>query len=559
MVKHAQSTRVKQQKKLEPQEHRLQAAAADYAESKARVTEVGKTMLEYSTAWLKLLPREESMLVALIIESAEHGLPMTKDQIEHYANCVLEARLGSKAKPVGKRWLDGLLTRHCEEIQTLWSKPLATQRAQCLNPNAVKSWFGLLKVHVVDAGTHPADIYGMDESGFPTAYAGMDRVYVPQGTKVQHKRGGGDRENITAIVTICADGSTIRPLIIHKGKLVNSRWTDNNVANAFFTVSERGWTDGDIGLKWLQDVFDAETREQTQSSTRVLILNGHNSHYTLQFLEYAREHNITVLGYPPHCTHALQGLDVVCFAKMKQEFKKVVANFEANNGRDVKKADFTGLFGTAFNNSFSIETVQAAFQATAYPDTTNDTENVQIDPTLLNLEVPAERLGVLCQNLGETSSGAFLVSDDTHTSDIQVTPPFLEFPPSLPPIDWSLVKDRPTAGWVSQQTYATELDELRTQLTVAKTHLEAHRACLTSQNAQLVFQGLHLQHMHGILFKKNAKESDNSGVHIDGGGAVLTDEAIIERFRAKEAQKKAKAEEKEMRKKTREKKKEAQA
>ncbi|KAJ3560090.1 hypothetical protein NP233_g11063 [Leucocoprinus birnbaumii] len=133
MVKHAQSTRVKQRKKLESQEHRLQAAAADYAESKARgkkasyavvavrhgvdrstlhrlVTKVGKTMLEYSTARLKLLPGEESMLVALIIESAERGLPMTKDQIEHYANCVLEVRLGSKAKPVGKWWLDGLLT-----------------------------------------------------------------------------------------------------------------------------------------------------------------------------------------------------------------------------------------------------------------------------------------------------------------------------------------------------------------------------------------------------------------------------------------------------------------
>ena len=38
-----------------------------------------------------------------------------------------------------------------------------------------------------------------------------------------------------------------------------------------------------------------------------------------EFIQYARDNNIIVLGYPPHCTHALQGLDVVCFVKMKEK------------------------------------------------------------------------------------------------------------------------------------------------------------------------------------------------------------------------------------------------
>jgi DDE superfamily endonuclease len=65
-------------------------------------------------------------------------------------------------------------------------------------------------------------------------------------------------------------------------------------------------------------VFDAETKVKAGGETRILILDGHSSHYTLDFIDYARANNINLLGYPAHCTHALQGLDVVCFAKMKE-------------------------------------------------------------------------------------------------------------------------------------------------------------------------------------------------------------------------------------------------
>ena len=66
--------------------------------------------------------------------------------------------------------------------------------------------------------------------------------------------------------------------------------------------------------------FDAQMKEKAGGRTRVVLMDGHSSHYTLELLEYARDNNIVILGYPPHCTHVLQGLDIVCFAKMKEEF-----------------------------------------------------------------------------------------------------------------------------------------------------------------------------------------------------------------------------------------------
>ena len=75
-----------------------------------------------------------------------------------------------------------------------------------------------------------------------------------------------------------------------------------------------------------------------------------------------------ILSYPPHCTHALQGLDVVCFAKMKGAWKTVIHEFEDLHLTKVTKGDFTGLFGKAYLAAFTKDTIEAAFRATGiYP------------------------------------------------------------------------------------------------------------------------------------------------------------------------------------------------
>jgi hypothetical protein len=129
------------------------------------------------------------------------------------------------------------------------------------------------------------------------------------------------------------------------------------------TTSKRGWTDAHHGVEWLKG-FDDQTREKAAGRTRVLLVDGHSSHYSLPFLRYAKGANIKVLAYPPHCTHALQGLDVVCFAAMKEEWKREVKAFEEVHLRPVKCDVFTELFGKAYITAFTPHLVKKAFEAT---------------------------------------------------------------------------------------------------------------------------------------------------------------------------------------------------
>lgn len=115
----------------------------------------------------------------------------------------------------------------------------------------------------------------------------------------------------------------------------------------------------------------------------MLLLDGHSSHHTPTLLQFARENNICILGYPPHCTHALQGLDVVCFARMKEAWKDEITAHETRTGQPVKKADFAEVFGKAFLKAFTPGTVLAAFEATGiYPYNPTVITDAQMKPSL---------------------------------------------------------------------------------------------------------------------------------------------------------------------------------
>jgi len=80
---------------------------------------------------------------------------------------------------------------------------------------------------------------------------------------------------------------------------------------------KKGWTDGEISCAWIED-FDKKTFAKARGQKHVMLIDGHNSHYTYEFLKYACMHNIHVLCYPSHTTHIYQGLDIVIFSVLKK-------------------------------------------------------------------------------------------------------------------------------------------------------------------------------------------------------------------------------------------------
>lgn len=93
-------------------------------------------------------------------------------------------------------------------------------------------------------------------------------------------------------------------------------------------------------------------------------MDGHNSHFTVAFLLYAREHLIIVFCYIPHGTHIFQGLDVIIFSPLKKYIGEERDNWLREYGAAMDKNTFLAIYGKAHVRALTSENIKSAFRKT---------------------------------------------------------------------------------------------------------------------------------------------------------------------------------------------------
>ena len=152
-----------------------------------------------------------------------------------------------------------------------------------------------------------------------------------------------------------------------KGKTVQQQWfpTTLNIFKQWqFTATKNGWTSDDTALKWLIKVFIPSTAVQDPKEPRLLILDGHGSHETLEFMYKCFEHNIYLLFLPPHTSHVLQPLDLSVFSPLKSAYRKELSNLSLlTDSTPVGKRNFLICYQKAREESLIPRNIRAGWQA----------------------------------------------------------------------------------------------------------------------------------------------------------------------------------------------------
>jgi hypothetical protein len=159
----------------------------------------------------------------------------------------------------------------------------------------------------------------------------------------------GNREWVTIIKAISANGFIPPPLVIVEAVMHQLAWYENGLIPLDWSVavSEKGWTSNEIGLYWLEHVFNKHTKSRTVGTYRLLILDGHGSHATPEFDQYCLDQKIIVLCMPAHSSHLLQPLDVGCFAALKRSYGGLVKTKMRLGVNHIDKQDFLLLYQQA--------------------------------------------------------------------------------------------------------------------------------------------------------------------------------------------------------------------
>ncbi len=112
-----------------------------------------------------------------------------------------------------------------------------------------RQYFDLVEEKIVRYDVEPENRYNMDEKGFMIGAVGRTkRVFSKrQYKKKQYRQSlqGGNREWITVLATVCANGTSLPPHLMYKAA---GRDMDAQEHSVHVSVSPTGWTNNEIGL-----------------------------------------------------------------------------------------------------------------------------------------------------------------------------------------------------------------------------------------------------------------------------------------------------------------------
>jgi len=103
----------------------------------------------------------------------------------------------------------------------------------------------------------------MDENGSVLGQAQKVKVIVRRGRRNPRYTQDENREMVTVVDCISADGRAIPPLYIYKGSSHTMGWhaAVKKDDDATFAYSPKGWTDNELGLEWLERNFEKFTKD----------------------------------------------------------------------------------------------------------------------------------------------------------------------------------------------------------------------------------------------------------------------------------------------------------
>lgn len=183
---------------------------------------------------------EETIVVDYLNEMGDRSFPYSHRRAAEVVNKVASAHLGDKfpKSGVGINWTYRFSLRNGHRIKLWNSRPLEEKQGRAANPHTMKSWWELLEKCLTARNFTPGNIYGSDEVGVQAQGQGeTERVFGRPGKSAPYQQRAGTRENITMIITICADGTAIPPTAIFKGKAFHVKWAKDNLLKASFVIN----------------------------------------------------------------------------------------------------------------------------------------------------------------------------------------------------------------------------------------------------------------------------------------------------------------------------------
>lgn len=343
----------------------------------------------------RLSPDQESCLCDWIINQEACGYAPSHTRTREMATLMLT--MAGDTEALGKKWISHFMKRN-PRIASVIGKPIDSGRIQGTQQHHILEFYERFDTIRARHNTQQVDIWNMAEHGIALGVCTNSVALRASGKRRTYIQSPENREWVSVIEAISAAGNYIRPLVMFKEKEVQTSWfTAEDIPNWLMTTTSKGWTSNDIGLGWLKEVFLPETARTLSNgriSHRMLLLDGHGSHATIEFMCICKQNQVDILYLPAHSSHVLQPLDLATFFPLKSRYRSQIADLaHLDDAAPVKKRRFVQAYQTARAETFTPRTLRAGWSAAGLfpwnPDKTlNSSQLDQISVTPIDPFTP---------------------------------------------------------------------------------------------------------------------------------------------------------------------------
>ena len=243
-----------------------------------------------------------------------------------------------RQKQAGYDWWDAFKKKH-SDISVRVVENISATRVQAFNPTRVNNFFSEITEVYDEHDLHnfPQLIYNCDETKLVTVPDHNGKFVVQKGVKTASKVQTGERGSLTTLLPcVNAVGDVLPPFLIFKATIPPEHGFPEGT-KLFRTKS--AFIDAEIFLKFLQHF--CSFAKSVENKPRVLFLDGHASHFSIEAIEFCLNNNVELLCLPPHTTHRLQPLDTHVNGPIKKIWANEIDNYLKERSKLVlAKEDF---------------------------------------------------------------------------------------------------------------------------------------------------------------------------------------------------------------------------
>lgn len=331
---------------------------------------------------MRLSEDQEKWLCNWIIEEDRQGYAPSIARVRQMVEVLL--RVQGDERPLGKNWITGFKKRN-PSIKTMIGRRIEDARFDAATPEVLNRFYSTLERVISEYHVSTSNIWNMDECGTALGASTNGRVMASSKKKRTRCKASGNREWVTIIECISADGKKIMPLVIFKGSSVQAQWFPaSNIPGWHYTHSENGWTSNQHGIDWLKRIFIPQTMPDNPDDHRILICDEHGSHVSVDFMYEAYMNKVQLVFLPPHTSHILQPLDLTVFGFIKKRYRAEIATLSTiDDNLQVKKHHFIECYQKA-RDSLTSACILNGFKCTGIaplnPRKTLESSQVQQPP-----------------------------------------------------------------------------------------------------------------------------------------------------------------------------------